>query len=255
MSSEVQLGIIKMIEDEQCIEKYEFNSDTIPEPILDFVTKRMDGKDVLPFDDIGTIEKWLRDDNCNYIGGEETVTKIKQCEKPTTTIRSGPTIIISKPDASVRKFSDFQKAQAVLKQNNNTNLLNSGDSDEIDVITLDNHSSPWNSYAMAHQENRQLLNVLTEIHPIKTATRQQQQQHQRRRTDVKRPNSIASAKRKRSKSPDENKKVPRFWCGHCDKKYQQNSSLLRHQKQIHPETVPATKSNSNNNNQKPNTEM
>lgn len=222
MPMDVQLQIVNMIKNWQSVEEDRFNSDSI----FDFVTEHMAERNVLKFKDVGSILRWLCDGNGVYYGVKKTAMKTKR-QQPTAkrpTFKPGQKIQIRKPNGNVQTFNDIHGALAVLKQNNNSNQSNSGDSEEIDVTTLDNHSSPWNTYAMAHHENRQLLNVLTEIHPIASATQQQ-------RTVAKQPK--AKPKRKRSKSPDENKKEPQFWCNHCDKKYQQNSSLIRHHKEQH----------------------
>lgn len=221
MPMDVQLQIVNMIKNWQSVEEDRFNSDSI----FDFVTEHMAERNVLKFKDVGSILRWLCDGNGVYYGVKKTAMKTKR-QQPTAkrpTFKPGQKIQIRKPNGNVQTFNDIHGALAVLKQNNNSNQSNSGDSEEIDVTTLDNHSSPWNTYAMAHHENRQLLNVLTEIHPIASATQQ--------RTAAKHPK--AKPKRKRSKSPDENKKEPQFWCNHCDKKYQQNSSLIRHHKEQH----------------------
>lgn len=220
---DVQLQIFNMIKNWQSVDEDRLNSDSI----FDFVTEHMAERNVVKFKDVGSILRWLCDGNGVYYGVKKTAMRTKR-QQPTAkrpTFKPGQKIQIRKPNGNVQTFNDIHGALAVLKQNNNSNQSNSGDSEEIDVTTLDNHSSPWNTYAMAHHENRQLLNVLTEIHPIASATQQQQL------TVAKQPK--AKPKRKRSKSPDENKKEPQFWCNHCDKKYQQNSSLIRHHKEQH----------------------
>lgn len=258
MSSDVQSRIINMIKNRPFIAKDQLNCRSVEEDrlisdsVYDFITERVDEENMLHFKDIGSIVKWLSDGDGNYNGEKKTVTKLKRCAK--STFKPGQKIKIPKPKSTVRKFNNIQGALAVLKQNNNTNQSNSGDAEEIDVTTLDNHPSPWNTYAMAHQENRQHINVLTEIHPIATAPTQphhhQQKQQRQSRNSVKHPK--VSAKRKRSKSTDENKTERRFWCNLCEKKYLQNSSLLRHQRDNHGDRMPAKRPK---NNQSPTTEL
>lgn len=201
----------------------------------------MEGKGVYRrFGDIDSIRKWLCEDNGNH-GATKTVTKTR----PSIKLKPGQKIKIPKPSSNALTFNDLQRARAVLQQNN-TIQLQSGDSEEIDVITPDNHSSQWNSYAITPQE---LLNVSTEIRAIGSMPAQQQL---KRRLTVKQPKSKETSKRKRSKSPNENKKEPRCCCNVCGKKYQQKSSLLRHQRQVHAAIQP---NNKNNNNETPITEL
>lgn len=238
MLPNVQTQIIEMIKNCQLVEDNQINSDSV----YDFVNERMEGKGVYRrFVDIASITKWLCEGYGNR-GAKKTVTKAR----PSIKLKPGQKIKIPKPSSNVLTFNDLQRARAVLQQNN-TVQLQYGDSEEIDVITPDNHSLQWNSYAIAPQE---LLNVSTEFRAIRTVP-VQQQEHKRRLT-IKQPKSKETSKRKRSNSPNENKKEPKHWCNECEKKYQQKSSLLRHQRQVHD----AKQLNiNNNNNETPITEL
>lgn len=232
MSLHTDMQIVKMIENWPSIgDEHQINRDSI----LDFVIERMDGLNMYRFENIDNIVQWLCD---GRNGDKKTVINPKRCVK--STFQKGTKIKIQKPTDSAVKFNDFGKAWMVYTQCKRNHQLNSGDSEEIDVTTLDNHASPWNSYAMAQQENRQNITVLTEIQPIATVT------------------PCVNVKRKRPKSPAKIGKEPKFVCINCDKKYQQKSSLSRHEKKYHEIIHPSAKRPKNNNYNLPapiNTEM
>lgn len=219
MSPNVQTQIIAMIENCNLVEGHQLNSDSI----YDFVAERTYGKKIKRFADVDSIQKWLYDENGNR-SGKKAATK--PGTKPRPSILKVGQIIKIQRRKDDPMFSDFERAKVVLLQKN-TSPSRSDDSAEIDVTTVDIHPPLWNAYGtMAPQE----YHVST-----KTAQQQQQQQlqHQRRRSIVKQPKANETQKRKRSQSSNGIKKEPRFWCKNCEKKYQQNSSLLRHQRAVH----------------------
>lgn len=234
MSPNVQTQIIAMIKNCKLVEDHQLNSDSI----YDFVAERTFGKRVRRFADVDSIQKWLYDENGNR-SGKRAVIK----PRPANELKKGQKIKIN-PPKDARTFSDLEQAQVVFQRSN----ANQSQSDEdIDVVSPYTHPSQWNTYAIAHQD---LLKVSTERAPQQQQQqeKQQQLQHQRRRSIVREPKSKETAKRKRSQSSNENKKEPRFWCKNCDKKYQQNSSLLRHERKAHPAKRP-------NNSESPPTEL
>lgn len=240
MSLHVELQIMNMIENWSPDEEHQFN----PDSVYDFVIERLDCVNMYRFENIDSIVKWLCDGGDGDNGEKKIVAKSKRCVK--STFKKGIKIKIQKPKDSVPMFNDIGKALAVLERKKQ-NQSKSDVSGEIDVITIDNNSSPWNSYAMAAQENRQNINVLTEIHSIAMSTPF---------ADVKRVN--VNSKRKRSNFSDENHKEPKFLCNYCEKKYQQKSSLSRHEKKYHEIIHPSAKRPKNNNYNLPapiNTEM
>lgn len=233
MSPNVQTQIIAMIRNCKLVEDHQLNSDSI----YDFVAERTFGKRVRRFADVDSIQKWLYDENGNR-SGKRAVIK----PRPANELKKGQKIKINPPkDAPV--YTDLKRAQHDFRRSN----ANQSQSDEdIDVVSPYTHPSQWNTYAIAHQD---LLKVSTERAPQQQQQEKQQQlQHQRRRSIVREPKSKETAKRKRSQSSNENKKEPRFWCKNCDKKYQQNSSLLRHERKAHPAKRP-------NNSESPPTEL
>lgn len=171
-----------------------------PDTIFDFVIDHMSEQNMLRFESISTIEKWLK--------------------SPMLAIKPGQKIV----------FKSLESAQAYLKQNNDQQLSND-DSEEIDVITADNYSPQWNHYHFTGEslqksqqiENIQILTVKQPtIAPLQLA-------------DVKL--SKPKDKRNRSKSPDENECKAKISCQYCNRYYMHISSLNRHEKKDHPNEI------------------
>lgn len=202
--------IMNMIKNCPHIEDEQLN----PDIIFDFVIEHVSDKNLCRFENMSSIVRWLK---------RPPTSQVK--------IKPGTKIVIPKPKpGDVKLYNQLESAQACLKQNS-ASSSSFDDTEEIDVITADDYTSPWNHY---HQQ------APPKITPKSPASFQiltvKQRNAPQPPSDGKRPKGKGKLKRNRSDSPDENQydePDAKYSCKYCNKKYQQRSSVNRHEKQIH----------------------